>query len=107
MVYDISGSFKTYDFAGVQRYFFDAEGNYQKKESYSECLLEYIACMDQDKGVYPLTEDLKYIIQMEGDDSGWFDPENSLYLFKDANRINLDGINNEISWLFMCSYLAK
>ena len=100
--------FKTIlDHTGVQRYFFDAEGNFQKKESYSECLLEYIACMDEAKGVYPLTEDLKYILQMEGQDAGWFDPDNSLYLFKDANGINISGINNEISWLFMCFYLDK
>lgn len=100
--------FKTIlDHSGVQRYFFDEEGTFLKKESYSECLLEYIASMDEDKGVYPLTEDLKYILQMEGDDAGWFDPDNSLYLFKDANGINIDGINNEISWLFMCCYLEK
>lgn len=100
--------FKTIlDHTGVQRYFFDESGEFQKKESYSECLLRYIENMDPDKGVYPLTEDLKYIVQMEGDDSGWFDPENSLYLFKDANGINLDGINPEYSWLFMCCYLAN
>lgn len=100
--------FKTIlDHSGVQRYFFDEEGTFLKKESYGECLLEYIGSMDEDKGVYPLTEDLKYILQMEGDDAGWFDPDNSLYLFKDANGINIDGINNEISWLFMCCYLEK
>lgn len=95
------------DHTGVQRYFFDENGEFQKKESYSECLLEYIGCMDENSGVYPLTEDLKYIVQMEGEDSGWFDPENSLYLFKDANGINISGINEETSWLFMCCYLAN
>jgi len=100
--------FKTIlEHTGVQRYFFDENGEYLKKESYSECLLEYIDCADADKGVYPLTEDLKYIVQMEGEDAGWFDSENSLYLFKDANGININGINEEISWLFMCCYLAK
>ena len=100
--------FKTIlDHTGVQRYFFDENGNYLKKESYSECLLEYFQYMDEDKGVYPLTEDLKYILQMEGEDAGWFDSENSLYLFKDANGINIPGINADISWLFMCCYLAQ
>lgn len=92
--------------SGVTKYFFDAEGNFEKKESYSECLLEYIACVDKESGTYPLTEDLKYILQQRGEYSGWFDPENSLYLFVDGNGIPLDGINNEISWLFMCSYIA-
>lgn len=100
--------FKTIlDHSGIQRYFFDEDGNYVKKESYNECLMEYFKYMDENKGVYPLTEDLKYILQMEGEDAGWFDPQNALYLFKDANGINIDGINNEISWLFMCCYLAK
>ena len=92
--------------SGVSKYFFDADGNFQKKESYSECLLEYIACVDEESGTYPLTEDLKYILQQRGEYSGWFDPEESLYLFVDGNGIALDGINNEISWLFMCCYIA-
>lgn len=100
--------FKTIlEHTGVRRYFFDENGDYVKKESYSECLLEYFNYMDEDKGVYPLTEDLKYIVQMEGEDSGWFDPDNSLYRFKDPNGINIAGINNEISWLFMCCYIAN
>lgn len=92
--------------SGVVKYFFNEDGSFQKKESYSECLLQYIANMDEESGVYPLTEDLKYIIQQRGDHTGWFDPEHSIYLFKDANGINLPGINPEISWLFMCCYIS-
>lgn len=100
--------FKTIlEHSGVQRYFFDENNEFLRKESYSECLMQYIGCMDEQKGVYPLTEDLKYILQMEGEDSGWFDTDNSLYLFKDENGNYVDGINNEISWLFMCCYIAK
>lgn len=100
--------FKTIlDHTGVNRYFFDENGDFLKKESYAECLMQYIACMDEDEGVYPLTEDLKYILQMEGEDSGWFDPDNSLYLFQDENGNDVLGINNEISWLFMCCYIAN
>ena len=100
--------FKTIlDHTGVNRYFFDENGEFLRKESYGECLLQYIACMDETKGVYPLTEDLKYILQMEGEDAGWFDTNNSLYLFKDDNGNFVDGINNEISWLFMCCYIAN
>ena len=99
--------FKTIlDHTGVNTYFFDENGDFVKKESYSECLLEYFEYMDEDNGVYPLTEDLKYIIQTEGEDSGWFDPTNSVYLFQDENRVPIENINNEISWLFMCCYIA-
>jgi len=100
-------SFKTIlDYTGVNRYFFDEDGNFLKKESYTECLMEYLECMDEETGVYPLTEDLKYIIQQEGADSGWFDPENSMYLFVDEAGNQISGINQEIAWLFMCCYAA-
>ena len=96
--------------SGVVKYFFDEDGNFLKKENYNDCLLEYIACMDEDSGTYPLTEDLKYIILQRGGYSGWFDPEQPLYLFKQqANEdwIPIEGINNEISWLFMCCYITN
>ena len=53
---------------------------------------------------YPLTEDLKYIIQQRGEYVGWWDIENNGYMFKDANGNNMTNINAEIAWLFMCCY---
>ena len=98
--------FKTIlEYSGVNKYFYDENGEFIKKEDYSQCLLEYFNYMDEDNGVYPLTEDLKYIIQMRGDHSGWFDPEKPLYIFKNENGENISGINSEISWLFMCCYI--
>ena len=93
--------------SGVSKYFYDENGNFVKRESYSECLLEYIACMDEKHGVYPLTEDLKYIIQMRGDHYGWFDQNSAGYIFKDVNNNPVIGINHDISWLFMCCYLEN
>lgn len=93
--------------SGVSRYFFDESGEFIKKESYSECLLEYIANMDEDNGLYPLTKDLEYIIKQRGDYVGWFDSGESLYLFKDSAGTVIPGINAEISWLFMCCYIAE
>ena len=92
------------DRSGVSKYFFDDNGEFIKRESYSECLLEYIKYVDKDNGVYPLTKDLKYIIEQRGDYAGWWDPENQGYMFKDDSGNNLDNINNEIAWLFMCCY---
>lgn len=91
--------------AGVVKYFFDENGEFVKKESYSDCLLEYIACMDEDAGVYPLTEDLKYIIQQNGDHSGWWNEKGSTYLFRDAAG-NPVAVREDIAWLFMCCYIA-
>ena len=88
--------------SGVTKYFFDENGEFVKKEKYDECLRKYFELMDEETGLYPLNEDLKYVIMQRGDYSGWFDPTNSLYLFKDENQANIPGINPEISWLFMC-----
>ena len=97
--------FKTMlDRSGVSKYFFDDEKNFIKKESYSECLLEYIEYVDEDNGVYPLTKDLKYIIEQRGEYVGWWNPEGNGYMFKDDSGNNLTNINNEIAWLFMCCY---
>lgn len=95
------------DKQGVRRYFFDEEGNFLKKEEYSECVLKYIENMDEASGVYPLTADLMYIIQQHGTQAGWFDDaaDNARYLFLDQNGNRVVGVNSEISWLFMCRYL--
>lgn len=93
--------------SGVVKYFFEEDGTFIKKESYSECLLEYIEYMDEASGMYPLTEDLKYIIQMRGDHYGWFDEDGNAYLFVDQNGAKVPGINADISWLFMCCYIEN
>ena len=93
------------DKTGVNKYFFDEDGTFIKKEAYGECLLQYIECMDSETGLYPLTADLQYIIQMSGDHNGWFKTDGAFYLFKDSNGSPLPGINSEISWLFMCCYI--
>lgn len=93
------------DNTGVNKYFYDEDGAFVKKESYSECLLEYIECADEEEGLYPLTEDLKYIIQQSGEYVGWFNENSNGYIFKDQDGNNVVGINPEISWLFMCCYI--
>ena len=94
------------DRSGVTKYFFKEDGKLDKKVRYNECLFEYIPCADENEGVYPLTEDLKYIIQQRGDYVGWWDIESSGYIFKDANGNNDSEINADIAWLLMCCYLG-
>lgn len=101
-------SFKTIlENTAIRRYFFDENGEFVKKEEYSNCVLEYLNYVDEDNGVYPLTEDLKYIIQQHGDYAGWFDKDSGQYLFVDANGMPLAGIQEETSWLFMCCYIEN
>ncbi len=104
---------------GIRKYFYDEEGNFLRREDYSDCLAQYTGktdpnfnviyegVMDQEAGVYPLTEDLKYIIQNYGDHNGWYDLDSATSLFRDADGMPLPGINEEIAWLFMCVYIAK
>ena len=97
--------FKTIlDSTGVVKYFYDADGAFVKRENYNECLLEYIACMDEEAGVYPLTKDLLYIIQSAGEQFGWWDEDSSTYIFKDANGTVIPGVNPDQAWLVMCCY---
>lgn len=91
---------------GLRCYFYDENGDFLRKEEYSECVLKYIENVDEASGVYPLTKDLVYIIQQTGAQMGWFDVESPGYLFLDTDGNKVVGINNDISWLFMCRYLG-
>ncbi len=92
----------------VGKIFYDEAGTFVKKELYSNCLRDYLNVMDPDAGVYPLTQDLMYIIQQAGEANGWYDPEKpGFYLFEDAQGNEMPGINKDIAWLFMCCYIAK
>lgn len=93
------------EYSGMSKYFFDENGEFVKRENYTNCLLTYSENTDETYGVYPLTEDLKYMIQQRGEYTGWWDPSSYNYLFLDTNRIPVPGINNETAWLFLCCYL--
>lgn len=90
--------------SGFSSYFFDEDGSFVRKESYTECLFEYIAVMDPIAGVYPLTSDLVYIIQSRGEYVGWWDISGSSYLFCDGDGNPIPGINKDTAWLFLCCY---
>lgn len=81
--------------ASIRKYFFDENGNFEKKEDYSDILTEYFNNMDPQTGVYPLTEDLIYILH--NGCSGWWDATSPDYI--------LEGCNPEIGWMFALCYL--
>lgn len=82
----------------VRAYFYDADGNFIKKEAYGTCLKEYFPYADKQQGVYPLTQDLKYIIQSYGNYQGWWNNDSPNFL------LNVDGLNAESAWLSLCCY---
>ncbi len=106
---------------GVKKYFYDENGNFVKREDYTQCLQEYsytgstggksndtgdkTVYMDLASGTYPLTEDLKYIIQNHGEYAGWWDSESNGFIFVDEKGGRLVGLNPDIAWLFLCCYL--
>ena len=112
---------KMIETSGVVKYFYDAEGNFLKKEDYTNCLMKYYCdgvdsdgngevesyyYLDPATDTYPLTEDLAYIIQQRGDYAGWFDPSSAMYVFKSADGLPILNINQDLAWLFMCCYIG-
>lgn len=82
--------------APIRQYFYDEDGNFVKKEDYTDILVDYFENMDPNLGVYPLTDDLIYIIQ--NGCSGWWDSESPDYIF--------DGCNAELGWMFACCWVG-
>ena len=69
-------------------------------EDYTACMTKYVDCVDKTYGVYPLTEDLKYMFQQGGKAKGWWDKsvEAGYYLF--GNKT----VNKDIAWMFECCW---
>lgn len=86
--------------APIRKYFWNTaehtKESFVKREDYTEILNTYFANMDENLKVYPLTQDLVYIMQ-NGCDK-WWDANSSDYIFQDCNP--------EIGWMFALCYLA-
>lgn len=87
-----SGSFGG---APIRKYFYDENKEFVKKEDYTNILTTYFENMDQDVGVYPLNDDLIYMIQQGC--GGWWDETSPDYIF--------DGCNPELGWMFAVCYV--
>lgn len=81
------------------RYMYDNGPEDFFKEDYTDAMRQYVTNRDQSTGVYPMTEDLYYILTMGTKFIGWCDPENANYRFAE-----LPGVNHDLSWLFLCVY---
>ncbi len=111
--------------AGLFRYYYDEEGNFVKRENYTSCMQIYSCTkvpeegdraqsvatevyLDVATGLYPLTEDLKYVIQNHGEYVGWWDVNSPGYLFENENGINsIPDLNTDIAWMFLCCYVEQ
>ena len=82
--------------APIREYFYDESGKFIKKEDYTDILTDYFENMDPDLGVYPLTEDLVYIIK--NGCNGWWDSESPDYIFTECNP--------DLGWMFACCWVG-
>ena len=57
--------------------------------------------------VYPLNDDLKYILQNYAAYQQWGDIESPNYLFRDAEGEPIAGINGDLAWMFALCYGVK
>ena len=88
------------DNTGVKRYFYNADGSFLRKEDYTAYVIACVECMDTTYGTYPLTKDLKYILEGYGGSVGWYDSTSATYLFGTM------AVNEDIAWMFACCYMS-
>lgn len=84
----------------ARAFFYDKDGNFVKKEDYTDCLMKYVESMDPTKEVYPLDADLMYIITNHMNQTGWCNPDEPMFLFVEKENVNL-----EIAWMFLICYI--
>ncbi len=105
------------------KYIFDDKGDAIEMVNYMPCLEKYLECelpengrdpkptsytyVDALSGLYPLTEDLKFIIQERGNYLGWWNPESNYYLFNNPDAGFVSNLNVDSAWLFYCCYIVE
>ena len=85
--------------SNLGKYIYDENGNFVTKESYNDILIAYGEAADSKYGVYPLDQDLYYILKSLGD-IGWYDGTSHNYIFAEEGVI----VKPFNGWLFACVY---
>ena len=85
--------------SNLGKYIYDENGNFVTKESYNDILIAYGEAADSIYGVYPLDQDLYYILKSLGD-IGWYDGTSPNYIFAEEGVI----VKPFNGWLFACVY---
>lgn len=81
-------------------YHFEGE-TFVKKECFNSLILSYAAICDTTYGVCPLTEELAYAIQKNGEYHNWWNFESSSHIFGD----DATTVVPELAWLFACGII--
>ena len=85
--------------------FYDANGSVVRREDYTACMCSYVENIDPTYGVYPLTEDLVYMMQNGGGYKGWWNPDSANCIFLDEEKVLDPTINLELGWMFAVCYV--
>jgi hypothetical protein len=85
--------------SNLGKYIYDENGEFVMKERYNEIFFAYEKAADPKYGVYPLDEDLYYILKGLGE-IGWYDKTHHNYIFKEEAII----VMPYNGWLFACVY---
>lgn len=74
---------------------YDENGYIEANLDVAPCIRSYAACMDASTGLYPLTDDLLFILQTYGQQAGWYDSGSANYLFTGKF-----GVQKQTAWMF-------
>lgn len=83
----------------MQAVLYNADGTFLRKEQYAPLMEKYHDMRDKTQNVYPLTEDLKYMIDHYGNSQNLWNVGEPGYLFEEE-----EGVNPANAWLFLYCY---
>lgn len=93
---------------GFKKIFFNTDGTpavngdgTYKKEDYTDAMIAYALHVDPTTGVYPLNDDLIYMLQNGGEYKGWYTLGSGTYLFEEQDIT----VDNSLAWMFAVCYL--
>ena len=87
------------EFGNMTAYMYHADGSFDRKEQYAGLMQQYLNNMDKSQNVYPLTQDLKYMIENYGNSQNWWNEGEPGYLFEEV-----EGVNPANAWMFLYCY---
>ncbi len=83
----------------IRAYLYDENGQFLRKEGYSQLVLAYAEVANKD-GLVPLNDQLIYVLKNAGSYMGWWNYVTGSDIFGDLV------IPAEIAWMFACAYYA-
>ncbi len=72
-------------------------------EDYTALMKKYAENRDEATNMYPLTKEMKYILESSNEHYRWGEYESENYLFYNGTQ-KITGVNADIAWMFACCY---